>query len=191
MQRYTGAVQGMQQILGSKLTKDHIVQVQSDGTETGTYNNAVSALSQIPSNAVVMMTGVNDEVVHGMYKAAQARHIKNYLVISFGGDPFGLAQVCADRTHYVGALYLLPKIWGSSALSVMLDQLNGKTPSEAGRHQGQDRHGEVARRRAASRIAAIRNRAAGAGGEHLRPPRGASGSRGRNFRTIGICRVAS
>ena len=85
----------------------------------------MSALSRIPSDGVVLMTGVNDEVVHGMYKAAKARNIKNYLVNSFGGDPFGLAQVCADRTHYIGALYLLPEIWGSSALAVILSQING------------------------------------------------------------------
>ena len=40
-----------------------------------------------------------------MYKAALARKL-NFLVNSFGGDPFGLSQVCADCTHYVGALYL-------------------------------------------------------------------------------------
>ena len=107
MQRYYGAVAGIKQIYKS-LPPDHVIQVKSDGTEAGTYNNAVSALSQIPSDGVVLMTAVNDEVTHGLYKAARARHLKNYLVNSFGGDPFGLAQVCADRTHYVGALYLLP-----------------------------------------------------------------------------------
>jgi ABC-type sugar transport system substrate-binding protein len=123
IQRYTGAVAGIKQQYPG-LPSDHVIQVKSDGTETGTYNNAVSALSAIPSNGVVLMTGVNDEVVHGMYKAAQARHLKNYLVNSFGGDPFGLAQVCADRTHYVGALYLLPETWGSSAMAVILAAIN-------------------------------------------------------------------
>jgi ABC-type sugar transport system substrate-binding protein len=124
MQRYFGAVAGIKQMY-PKLPSDHVIQVKSDGTETGTYNNVVSALSRIPSDGVVLMTGVNDEVVHGMYKAAAARHLKNYLVNSFGGDPFGLQQVCADRTHYVGALYLLPETWGSSALAVILAQING------------------------------------------------------------------
>jgi ABC-type sugar transport system substrate-binding protein len=123
IQRYTGAVAGIKQQYPG-LPANHVIQVKSDGTETGTYNNAVSALSAIPSNGVVLMTGVNDEVVHGMYKAAQARHLKNYLVNSFGGDPFGLAQVCADRTHYVGALYLLPETWGSSAMAVILSAIN-------------------------------------------------------------------
>jgi ABC-type sugar transport system substrate-binding protein len=124
MQRYFGAVAGIKQMY-PKLPGDHVIQVKSDGTETGTYNNVVSALSRIPSDGVVLMTGVNDEVVHGMYKAAAARHLKNYLVNSFGGDPFGLQQVCADRTHYIGALYLLPETWGSSALAVILAQING------------------------------------------------------------------
>jgi ABC-type sugar transport system substrate-binding protein len=124
MQRYFGAVAGIKQMY-KNLPGDHVIQVKSDGTETGTYNNVVSALSRIPSDGVVLMTGVNDEVVHGMYKAAGARHLKNYLVNSFGGDPFGLQQVCADRTHYIGALYLLPETWGSSALAVILAQING------------------------------------------------------------------
>jgi ABC-type sugar transport system substrate-binding protein len=123
MQRYYGAVAGIKQMFPS-LPSNHVIQVKSDGTETGTYNNAVSALSTVPSNGVILMTGVNDEVVHGLYKAAQARHLSNYLVNSFGGDPFGLQQVCADRTHYVGALYLQPQVWGSSALAVILAQIN-------------------------------------------------------------------
>ena len=123
MQRYFGAVAGIKQQFPN-LPSNHVIQVKSDGTETGTYNNAVSALSTVPSNGVILMTGVNDEVVHGLYKAAQARHLSNYLVNSFGGDPFGLQQVCADRTHYVGALYLLPEVWGSSALAVILAEIN-------------------------------------------------------------------
>src|SRR4051794_24116199 len=125
MQRYYGAVAGIKKQF-PKLPSDHVIQVKSDGTEDGTYNNVVSALSRIPSDGVVLMTGVNDEVVHGMYKAAKARHIKNYLVNSFGGDPFGLQQVCNDKTHYVGALYLLPETWGSASLAVILNQINGK-----------------------------------------------------------------
>ncbi len=125
MKRYFGAVAGVKQVYPT-ISKSHVIQVKSDGTETGTYNNAVSALSQIPSDGVVMMTAVNDEVTHALYKAAGARGIKNYLVNSFGGDPFGLAQVCKDRVHYVGALYLLPEVWGSSALAVILAQINGQ-----------------------------------------------------------------
>jgi ABC-type sugar transport system substrate-binding protein len=137
MQRYFGAVAGIKQVYPS-LPSSHVIQVKSDGTEAGTYNNVVSALSAIPGDGVVLMTGVNDEVVHGMYKAAQARGVKNYLVNSFGGDPFGLAQVCADRTHYIGALFLQPEVWGSSALAVILNQINGQPFPKAIGIKGQE-----------------------------------------------------
>jgi hypothetical protein len=58
-----------------------------------------------------------------MYKAALFRKL-TFLVNSFGGDPFGLSQVCSDRAHYVGALYLEPEVWGESALAVVLREAN-------------------------------------------------------------------
>jgi ABC-type sugar transport system substrate-binding protein len=122
MQRYYGAVAGAKRVYPN-LPSNHIIEVTSDGTEAGTYNNAVSAFSRIPSGGVVLTTAVNDEVSHAMYKAALARRL-NFLVNSFGGDPFGLGQVCRDRAHYVGALYLEPEKWGESALAVVLRMAN-------------------------------------------------------------------
>src|SRR5580765_1240379 len=122
MQRYYGAVAGAKQVYGN-LPGDHVIQVTSDGTEAGTYNNAVSAFSRIPSGAPVLTTAVNDEVSHAMYKAALARKL-NFLVNSFGGDPFGLSQVCADRAHYVGALFLEPEKWGESAVATIMRMAN-------------------------------------------------------------------
>jgi ABC-type sugar transport system substrate-binding protein len=123
MQRYYGVIAGVKKVY-PKLPKDHIIQVKSDGSEAGVYNNAVSAFSRIPSDGVVLTTAENDEVAHGMYKAAIARKL-NFLVNSFGGDPFGLGQLCRDRKHYVGALFLEPEKWGESALAVVLRQANG------------------------------------------------------------------
>lgn len=122
MQRYYGVVAGVKKVYPN-LPSDHIIQVKSDGTEAGVYNNAVSAFSRVPASADVLTTAENDEVAHGMYKAALARHL-NFLVNSFGGDPFGLAQVCADRTHYAGALFLEPEKWGESALAVIMRMAN-------------------------------------------------------------------
>jgi ribose transport system substrate-binding protein len=122
MQRYYGAVAGAKKVY-PKLGGDHVIQVTSDGTEAGTYNNAVSAFSRIPSGAPVLTTAVNDEVSHAMYKAALARKL-NFLVNSFGGDPFGLSQVCADREHYAGALFLEPEKWGESAVATIMRMAN-------------------------------------------------------------------
>lgn len=131
MQRYYGDVAGVKSVYPS-LPASHVITVNEDGSATTAYNNTISALSSVPSNAVVLIGGSNDEVVGGMAKAAQARGLKNYLVNSFGGDSYGLSQVCTDQ-HYVGALYLEPKVWGADALSVILNEINGvKVPSTVG-----------------------------------------------------------
>jgi ABC-type sugar transport system substrate-binding protein len=123
--RYKGAVAGIKQEYPS-IPSDHIIQVNTEGVDTTAYNTTLSALSKVPSNAVVLMQAVNDEDLGGMYKAAQAKHITNYLVNSFGGDSYGLKQVCADPKHYVGAWYLDPAGWGPVLLSLIMKQMNGE-----------------------------------------------------------------
>lgn len=122
--RYKGAVAGIKTVYPT-IPSNHIIEVKTEGVATTAYNTTLSALSAVPSNAVVLMQAVNDEDLGGMYKAAQARHIANYLVNSFGGDSYGLAQVCADPKHYVGAWYLDPAGWGPVLLSLIMNQMNG------------------------------------------------------------------
>lgn len=133
MQRYNGVVAGVKKVFPN-LPSDHVIEVlDNDGSETTSYNNTLSALSNIPAGSVVLFSGVNDEATAGMAKAAADRHVTNYLVNSFGGDPFGLSQVCSQPAHYVGAWFLEPKVWGSSSLSVILDEINGlKVPGAIG-----------------------------------------------------------
>ena len=123
LKRFTGAVAGVKQVFPS-IPNDHVIRIDVDGTGADSYNKTLSTLSRVPSDGVVLLTGVNDEATHGTYRAAKARGVDKYLVNSFGGDPFGLKQVCADREHYVGALYLQPEVWGSSALAVVLRMIN-------------------------------------------------------------------
>jgi ABC-type sugar transport system substrate-binding protein len=125
LERYNGAVAGEKKVFPS-LPKSHIIEVQNDGTETTAYNNTLSALSAVPAGSVVLLTGVNDEVTAGMAKAAQSRGFSNTLVNSFGGDPFGLQQVCSNK-HYVGAWYLEPEVWGQQSLTAIMDQINGQS----------------------------------------------------------------
>ncbi len=122
--RYKGAVAGIKEVYPT-IPSNHIIEVKTEGVATTAYDTTLSALSAVPSNAVVLMQAVNDEDLGGMYKAAQARHITNYLVNSFGGDSYGLKQVCADPKHYVGAWYLDPAGWGPVLLSLIMNQMNG------------------------------------------------------------------
>jgi ABC-type sugar transport system substrate-binding protein len=121
--RYLGAVAGIKKSFPG-IPASHIIEVKTEGIATTAYNNTLSALSQVPSDALVLMQAVNDEDLGGMFKAAQNRHFSKFLVNSFGGDSYGLAQVCANPTHYVGAWYLDPEGWGPVLLSIIMNQMN-------------------------------------------------------------------
>jgi ABC-type sugar transport system substrate-binding protein len=122
--RYKGAVAGEKKVFPT-IPKSHVIEVQTDGTDTTAYNNTLSALSAVPAGSVVLLTGVNDEVTGGMAKAAAARGFSNALANSFGGDPYGQGQVCSN-SHYVGAWYLQPEVWGQQALAAVMMQINGQ-----------------------------------------------------------------
>ncbi len=131
MERYNGAVAGEKSVYGN-LPGSHVIEVQNDGTAPTAYNNTLSALSAVPSGSLALLTGVNDEVTGAMAKAAQARHVTDYLVNSYGGDSYGFSQVCTN-SHYVGAWYLEPTVWGQDALTAIMDQINGvKVPGTIG-----------------------------------------------------------
>lgn len=123
--RYQGAVAGIRAAYPG-IPASHIIEVHTHGIATTAYNNTLSALSRVPTNGVVLMQAVNDEDVGGMFKAAQARHLQDFLVNSFGGDSYGLQQVCSSPAHYVGAWYLNPSGWGPVLLSLVMMQMNGQ-----------------------------------------------------------------
>jgi ABC-type sugar transport system substrate-binding protein len=124
--RYYGAVAGIKAVFPG-IPAGHIIQVRSDGIATTAYNNTLSALSRVPHTAVVLMQAVNDEDLGGMFKAAQGRGLPNFLVNSYGGDSYGLSQVCKYPTHYVGAWYLDPYGWGPVLLTLIMEEMNGQT----------------------------------------------------------------
>lgn len=128
--RYLGAVAGIKAAYKG-IPASHIIEVITNGIDTTAYNNTLSALSRVPSNAVVLMQAVNDEDLGGMFKAAQSRGVKDFLVNSFGGDSYGLSQVCANPAHYVGAWYLNPAGWGPVLLSLIMMQMNGQKVPQA------------------------------------------------------------
>lgn len=121
--RYDGAVAGIKEVYPD-LPADHIVQVQTGGEQNKAFDNARSALSAVPSDAVILVTGVNDEVVAGLFQATQSANRKDVLVNSFGGDDFAFEQVCKYPDQYF-AHYLEPLKWGQSSLSVILNLING------------------------------------------------------------------
>ena len=123
--RYLGAVAGVKAVFPN-IPKSHIIEVISNGVATTAYSNTLSALSAVPKNAVVMVQAVNDEDTGGMFNAVKARGFTNYLAEDYGGDSYGLGQVCKYPTHYVGSWYLDPFGWGPVLLSLEMMQMNGQ-----------------------------------------------------------------
>jgi ABC-type sugar transport system substrate-binding protein len=121
--RYQGAVAGIKSVFPT-IPASHIIEVDTNGVDTQAYNNTLSALSAVPHGAVVLMQAVNDEDTGGMAKAAASRGLPNYLVNGYGGDSYGLGQVCSN-SHYVGDWYLDPAGWGPVLLSLEMDSING------------------------------------------------------------------
>ena len=72
--RYKGAVAGIKQVYPASrpITSSRSTPRAWRRPPTTT---TLSALSTVPSDAVVLMQAVNDEDLGGMYKAAQARHV--------------------------------------------------------------------------------------------------------------------
>jgi ABC-type sugar transport system substrate-binding protein len=121
--RYKGAVAGIQSVY-TNIPADHIIEVVEDGTATTAYNNTLSALSAVPAGSLVLVQAVNDEDTGGMFKAVQSRGFTDYFAESFGGDSYGLSQVCANPAHYAGVWDLNPSGWGPVLLSLVMMEMN-------------------------------------------------------------------
>jgi ABC-type sugar transport system substrate-binding protein len=123
--RYLGTVAGVKSVYPN-IPKSHIIEVDTNGVATTAYTNTLSALSAVPKSGVVMVQGVNDEVTGGMFKAVQARGFTNYLAEGYGGDSYGLNQLCLYPTHYVGDWDFEPSGWGPVLLSIVMMEMNGQ-----------------------------------------------------------------
>jgi len=105
----------------------HIIEVDTNGTQSTAYSVAKQAASRIPSGSVVLTMAVNDEDTAGVWQGVSAHGgFKAVLAESFGGDSYGMSQVCKYPKSYVGAWDLEPQTWGPTALSLVMEQQNGQ-----------------------------------------------------------------
>ena len=109
----------------------HIIEVDTNGTQSTAYSAAKQAASRIPAGSVVMTMAVNDEDTAGVWQGVSAHGgFKAVTAESFGGDSYGMSQVCKYPNSYAGAWDLEPQTWGPTALSLVMEQENGmKVPA--------------------------------------------------------------
>lgn len=121
-QRAQGIVSGVKSVL-PKLPQSHIQIIDSNAVQDQAYTQTLSAISRVPASSPVIMSGENEEVVLGMYKAAQQRGRKDLLVMGLGGDNVGLHEVCTQH-DYVGTVQFFPERWGGWLLPAVMAQIH-------------------------------------------------------------------
>ena len=130
LQRYLGAKAGFKAAYPG-VPASHIIEVDTNGTQSTAYSVAKQASSRIPAGSVVLTMAVNDEDTAGVWQGVSAHGgFKAVLAESFGGDSYGMSQVCKNPNSYAGAWDLEPQTWGPTALSLVMEQENGmKVPA--------------------------------------------------------------
>jgi ABC-type sugar transport system substrate-binding protein len=128
--RYQGAVAGFKKAFPG-VPANHIIEVDTNGTQSTAYSVAKQAASRIPAGSVVLTQAVNDEDTAGVWQGVSAHGgFKAVTAESFGGDSYGMSQVCTHPSAYAGAWDLEPQTWGPTALTLVMEQENGlKVPA--------------------------------------------------------------
>jgi ABC-type sugar transport system substrate-binding protein len=128
--RFEGAKAGFEKAFPG-LPASHVIEVDTNGTQSTAYSVAKQAASRIPAGSVVMTQAVNDEDTAGVWQGVTAHGgFKAVIAESFGGDSYGMSQVCKNPKTYAGAWDLEPQTWGPTALSLVMEQANGlKVPA--------------------------------------------------------------
>ena len=130
LQRFKGAVAGFKQAFPG-VPANHIIEVDTNGTQSTAYAAAKEAASRIPAGSVVMTSAVNEEDTAGVWQGVSAHGgFKAVTSEGYGGDSYGESLVCKYRNSYAGDWNLEPQTWGTSALTLVMQQENGlKVPA--------------------------------------------------------------
>jgi ribose transport system substrate-binding protein len=107
------------------LPKSHIITVSEDGTGPTTYKNTLSALSLVPSDALVLLTSTDSDTNLGMYSAAKARKRSKFIVVDQAGANAALKQICADPKRFPASIDFNPPSWGLWSLPAVIEMING------------------------------------------------------------------
>lgn len=107
------------------LPKSHIITVSEDGTGPTTYTNTLSAISLVPANSLVLLTSTDSDTNLGMYSAAKARHLTQFIVVDQAGANAALMQICKDPTHFPASVDYEAPTWGLYNLPAVIEEING------------------------------------------------------------------
>jgi len=127
-QRMDGVIQG----LTATVPGVHILPLETKADPPTAQAGTTALMPQVPSNATILVSGVNDDVTYGLYQGVkQAGRQNQAMVVSIGGaNPAGLTFMC-QNSAYVGTVGFFPENWADYLLPALLAEIRGaKVPSK-------------------------------------------------------------
>jgi ribose transport system substrate-binding protein len=105
------------------LPADHVLPFDSKNTLDEAFTQTNNLLGKIPEGAVIMGTGINDQVATGILRAVQQAGRTDVVVVGLGADE---KDSIAKEANYVAAVGSFPERYGNSLIPMALTTLAGK-----------------------------------------------------------------
>lgn len=111
-----------------KIPSSHVINIDTQSKPDIAFNQMRNTVSKIPAGSPILISGINDDVVGGMYRALdQSGRASQTLAMGIGGlYPSGVTNVC-QHPQFVGTVDFQPETAGNFLLPALLDEIHGKT----------------------------------------------------------------
>ena len=102
---------------------ENILTFDSKNTLDEAFAQTTNLLARIPEDALVMGTGINDQVAAGILRAAQTAGREDIVVVGLGAD---MTESIVNEADYVASVGSFPERYGNSLIPMSLALLAGK-----------------------------------------------------------------
>ncbi|MGQ0567344.1 MAG: sugar ABC transporter substrate-binding protein [Gemmobacter sp.] len=103
--------------------KEQVLTFDSKNTLDEAYAQTTNLLGRVPEGALVMGTGINDQVASGILRAAQTAGRPDIVVVGLGAD---MTETLVKEADYVAAVGSFPERYGNSLIPMALALLADK-----------------------------------------------------------------
>lgn len=127
-QRMDGVIEGLKETVPSA----KILPLETKADPPTAQSGTTALMPKIPSNATILVSGVNDDVTYALYQGVkQAGRQDHALVVSIGGaNPAGMTFLCQNQ-QYAGSVAFFPENWGKYLIPALIAEIRGaKVPSK-------------------------------------------------------------
>ncbi len=101
---------------------DQVLTFDSKNTLDEAFVQTNNLLSRIPDDAIIMGTGINDQVSTGILRAAQQAGREDIVIVGLGADE---KETLAGEENFVAAVGSFPERYGNSLIPMSLAMLAG------------------------------------------------------------------